>query len=1259
MLIFNRVLVLTIFIQFLYSQEFSVSINVSGGTSDYDLTVGFSPSASDGYDSEFDYFAPPAPPPPSFDAALIWDGDRYYTQILSGDSELSSHELTVQLQYPEDNSIHFSWDNSGWSDLGSFELTDPFGGLFVSVDMNTQNELFITNPAITSVVFVVTPSADETTQNPFEGQISPTPMSGIFQGQITANELSGSASDWIAAFDSEGNIAGATSLILEGENSYANLTIYGDDPLTEYDEGINEGESFHLKLWLAEENIVLEYYESFECWYNNNGAPMVGCGDYTNIYNFGDEFEPPPIAELVINEIHYNPSSDLQGSDEMYEFLEIYNLGSETVNLSGYKIMLGIDAEFPEGSQISGGEYVIVAKTPDTYIGNGYQVFSYTGYIYNAGEELELVDSFGRSVDYVQYDDEGEWPTGPDGGGASLELFSPSLDNELPSSWAASLEIGGTPGLENSIAPEDENIVVTVGIVEAYEGYTVSVPVEIHFPDDLSALSADLSINGFTEYADLIEINMDGSLPLSANWNVASNEVDGSLLIAMAGASSISGDGLLFTLVLSLYDEIDMDFLPINISSAVFNTEDVPELENGGVEILEPVPPTASFSAYPTEGLFPLNISFINTSEMGTGTVTEYHWDFGNGDISDDESPQYTYELPGVYQATLTVATNHGEGISEPMEITVLALYGDVDLNDMVQSFDASLILQYLVGGIELTPLQSVVGDVNISSELSSLDASYILQYLVGLIGSLPVEDDAVAGGELDIESQFGAPGEIVTMPLQVTNGENILSFESLISFDNSHLTFEGIVENSDHDYSIEVFEENGSIKLAGASHSNSTAEEGELISLKFSINDYTGEPVPVVVEQLKWNENETITSAAEGHINIMASDVHTLSSGWNLMSFDVNMMSDEPEFVFDEIISENNLISVSGYEEEGSNFYDPFGPVFLNTLESIDVGRGYWVKLIENDQLTELGMPLENYFSVSLWEGWNIIGYWLTEGSAPEEAFSDLIGSGNLIYATGYNESGFSFYDPNGLEIFNTLTSLENGFGYMVKLNQAVEEFQYPAPSGAMAREVARNINSEIVKTNGCMFINGTVTFQNIEIAPEEKVNVYTESGLLVGEMEILEQNYLLTGAVYSDDSSTEIVDGARENDRLIFRYGDYKSEPIQVTYSGDMSLQKVELRFSGIPSEFAVIGNFPNPFNPTTTIKYGLPREASVTITITNILGEEVRSLVSTHQTAGYHSVLWNGKDNQNQSVSAGVYLYHIEAGEVVQTRKMVLLK
>ena len=63
--------------------------------------------------------------------------------------------------------------------------------------------------------------------------------------------------------------------------------IYGDDPLTpNVDEGINAGESFILRVWDFSTGEILEYPTSFDCWYNNNGGPMNGCGDYTDVYDF-------------------------------------------------------------------------------------------------------------------------------------------------------------------------------------------------------------------------------------------------------------------------------------------------------------------------------------------------------------------------------------------------------------------------------------------------------------------------------------------------------------------------------------------------------------------------------------------------------------------------------------------------------------------------------------------------------------------------------------------------------------------------------------------------------------------------------------------------------------------------------------------------------------------------------------------------------------------------------------------------------------
>ena len=85
----------------------------------------------------------------------------------------------------------------------------------------------------------------------------------------------------------------------------------------------------------------------------------------------------------------------------------------------------------------------------------------------------------------------------------------------------------------------------------------------------------------------------------------------------------------------------------------------------------------------------------------------------------------------------------------------------------------------------------------------------------------------------------------------------------------------------------------------------------------------------------------------------------------------------------------------------------------------------------------------------------------------------------------------------------------------------------------------------------------------------------------------------------------------------------------------------------------------NYPNPFNPTTTLQYELPEDEFVNITIYDMLGNVVNNLINGNQNSGYKSVQWNATNNQGQPVSAGVYLYSIEAGDFRQTKKMILLK
>jgi hypothetical protein len=106
---------------------------------------------------------------------------------------------------------------------------------------------------------------------------------------------------------------------------------------------------------------------------------------------------------------------------------------------------------------------------------------------------------------------------------------------------------------------------------------------------------------------------------------------------------------------------------------------------------------------------------------------------------------------------------------------------------------------------------------------------------------------------------------------------------------------------------------------------------------------------------------------------------------------------------------------------------------------------------------------------------------------------------------------------------------------------------------------------------------------------------------------------------------------------------------------------------RKEAIPLEFAIHQNYPNPFNPTTMLRYELPEYSFVTLTIYDMLGKEITTLVNDQQEPGYKSVKWDATDSMGIPVSAGVYLYRINVDNLskqsqrrlVKTLKMVLLK
>ena len=148
------------------------------------------------------------------------------------------------------------------------------------------------------------------------------------------------------------------------------------------------------------------------------------------------------VYPLVINEIHYNPST-VQGSDRDFEFLELFNMGNVTAYLTGYTFSKGVTHTFSDSDTIASQSVLVVTGNAESYVES---VQWQSGGLKNDGEAVVLISEGGFAVDSVTYGPIEPWPRSPNGNGPSLQLIHPLMDNELVSNWAASIEMGGSPG---------------------------------------------------------------------------------------------------------------------------------------------------------------------------------------------------------------------------------------------------------------------------------------------------------------------------------------------------------------------------------------------------------------------------------------------------------------------------------------------------------------------------------------------------------------------------------------------------------------------------------------------------------------------------------------------------------------------------------------------------------------------------------------------------------------------------------------------
>ena len=181
------------------------------------------------------------------------------------------------------------------------------------------------------------------------------------------------------------------------------------------------------------------------------------------------------------------------------------------------------------------------------------------------------------------------------------------------------------------------------------------------------------------------------------------------------------------------------------------------------------------------------------------------------------------------------------------------------------------------------------------------------------------------------------------------------------------------------------------------------------------------------------------------------------------------------------------------------------------------------------------------------------------------------------------------------------------------------------------------------------------------IAISENEKISV--DVGAYIDS--IGEHSFAL-GAVSENDSvyffsREKLVLNGEFNGKVEFHnsgFATMQSVLPNISFTSDATLatdNEVDL----LPKSFALHDNYPNPFNPNTTIRFDLPSEADVSILVFNVLGQKIKTIEKSQMNPGYHSIIWNATNDQGSQVSAGMYFYQLRTNDFVKTKKMILLK
>ncbi len=380
------------------------------------------------------------------------------------------------------------------------------------------------------------------------------------------------------------------------------------------------------------------------------------------------------------------------------------------------------------------------------------------------------------------------------------------------------------------------------------------------------------------------------------------------------------------------------------------------------------------------------------------------------------------------------------------------------------------------------------------------------------------------------------------------------------------------------------------------------------------------------------------------------------LHEGWNLISWNVSYA----EHVRDALSQIRGCVDVIlGFDREGRT-YDPDLEEF-STLDSVDYRHGYWVRIrpLCDTLLRVCGGPVTGSITVS--SGWNLVSYWPAITYDPVYALASL--DPNLLMAYSF-ENGIRIYRP-GMGASNTLDSMRANLGYWINVSND-DQLVYPGFTSnpvmyQSAKPPAKGL--QIAASREWMSVYGShLTLDGANIRDGAALEFRTDQGVLCGLGQYASGKLRFTPVYGFASGDATSLRYPRPLDSVILFVDGVATSPaiIWEGYGARVAMSALTTRAGGnIPQTYSLGDAYPNPFNPTARIEFGLPIAGHVTLIVYNVLGQKVRTLVNEMTDAGYHTIEWNSTSDNGQQVSSGVYLYRLSTGDFVQTKKMVLLK